>query len=1160
MATRSPFSPESQRGFGAGKKSQDGGFGINNKDASPKLNSLIGQKSTSNEGDKSVASKGVDKGLDTAVKIGKGTVGGEAANLTSKIKQAAETAKTEGSAAAAADTAAAGIRAGAAATGVGGAAVKGFDAAKKIGGALGITIKDRYVVYGMIGIFLLQLIVPIFMIFVAVFFWENPASALSLGLKLASHVFGFGINNVIDHGGASQLAYEIPVSKNGVAQAAIGDFNPATLPTQGTYAWKLSQIDWEKAKYQTTKPSTPCNVITKEVVAPDGKKRSVIDRVEVTTQPGQALEGIAKATCIDKTYPVFNTFLRSQFIRDGINDDIGIRYAYAVPEGSDQLKNKTNEEVDTLLHNKTLDRIWQNSGKGVNGYTSELPVTAPDQQCTGSPDPDPTTGYVAPKNDELCQGRIGLFAYAESSSYTSAEISCANSYNFQNVPDLVVAINKAKKDLQCGIKPADLVYYYNLPAESYAKSGDDSFKSIQAKSHILRTICKINQYSLKDNEISKSVYRKQVKDRISSEENAALQALTYAHTNRDHFLNIRELSGDAYKVLGMGNSQEYQHAVNNEIIGEPTESDAISRIFGIANAKAYQSGQALYNDKASVSAIKVLQEINTATLPEKGNMCDFLVSKDFNDIYLPDTKDERALAPELTQRVNSFYDNYYPDFKKALATLDSYNRDINGHALSEATAVNRINMNDILTRFIRINANASTAGTEEGTQGFNRMGIGIKAYNTALSLAMGGNFQTPNQAVISENKQRSVIAYEDQYQGILWRLFDSKNPGSVTSRVAVALTDKPDHIISNVASVMGNFFNPAKNLVGSRSSLAYSLTGHSNIAMAAESYDINNLRLDPASVPENIFKDIDPIPNAKTIESLISDNPQAAGLFFGWEMCFRENIPSRFHLLNPEPDKKDLYTNFCREIFDTDAVDSLTNSDKFIMASIASNSKAATFTNPAVRRVLSFMYRAYHFNSIQADTLLMLSNPGAEDKGYNDDGSDPEAILGENDTTVAGVPAPEGDRNAPCPDGSVDAGTGEKYGVGRVLQYTFRLCKVQGITVNVTIAGNLVNLMKAASAAGLNFTGGGYRTFDSQVSLRKQHGCANLTLSSSACHPPTAIPGQSNHESGEAIDFGIGGKSLSSGSPGFLWLKANAGTCKLLNFPKEAWHWSKDGR
>ena len=50
-----------------------------------------------------------------------------------------------------------------------------------------------------------------------------------------------------------------------------------------------------------------------------------------------------------------------------------------------------------------------------------------------------------------------------------------------------------------------------------------------------------------------------------------------------------------------------------------------------------------------------------------------------------------------------------------------------------------------------------------------------------------------------------------------------------------------------------------------------------------------------------------------------------------------------------------------------------------------------------------------------------------------------------------------------------------------------------------------------------------------------------------------ARPGTSNHEKGNAIDF--------KNTPGALaWLKQHAPSFGLHNYPKEAWHYSLDGR
>lgn len=1169
MAAKLPSSPSSQRGFStkgssrggfdAGKKPQEGGFGIGDKNANQTIKNSRGQSGSGatpspaakeNAGPSTGAKAaklatqlsqggpaGVAKSIakDKALGLIKGQTGG--ADTPSTKEQAEEAVKQ----AAKKEVKQASRQAGKAA---GKAAARGAMA------LLGNPIT---------WLVLLAIVVLSFVVFTVIYFWKHPAQALKIGLTAVSRTIGLGVNSTIENGGASQLAYEVPVTHGGTAQASVSDYNPATLPEQGTYAYRMSQIDWEKAKYKTVANNSSCDVITKEVASPSGTTRSVIDKVVIKSNVGSGLSGVAKANCIDKTYPIFNAVIRSQFIRDGINAQIGLRYAYATPKDSTEFNGKSNEQVQTALRNKSLDRIWKQTGGKVGGYSDKVPDSTPDN-CGRTPD---AISEVKTKNDELCAGRVALFAYPPSNSYSGASLNCANSYNFQNAPDLDVAIEKAKLDLACGIPPKSLIYYYNQPDESLAKSGDDSIPSIQAKVHILRTICKINEYSLKDEPVAEETYRDQVEERIASEINAAVQAMTYADTTQERFLSIQDLSGDAYKVLGMGNSQEYNHSVNGDRNGIPADSDALSRIFGIANLQAYKPGETIYNDDSTQSALKVLNQINTvrANEPQTGTnkpLCDILNSKNFNDIYYPE-KGEVKTAEEIRPEVSNFFDNYYPDFKQALATLDAYSKDQKGKVISKVEAMKSIRINDILRRYININSNVSTAGTEEGLQNFNRMSTGAQAYKNSVTLAMGGKFLNPNEAVLSEGDDRSMIAYQDQANGIGWRLFNTNNPSSITSRLAVAFIDKPNRVIGNIGSVIGNLFNPAKNLVGGRSSLAYSLTGESHVAQATTSYEINNLRIDPAGIPEGFYT-IDSFKNAEAVEAIIKSNSSVAGTFLGWEKCFREFIPSQFHLLHPNNDKVALYTDFCKELFDVNAPTKLANPS--ITQSIISNPNSINFTNPAVRSDISFMYRAFHFYNIQAQALTYLSDPSAEDESlnasevqnieYNDGGGEiPPSPTSATGTDTSAIP---------CPAGTTDGGVKTKYGPSKVAEHQLRVCVVQGITVNVSIAANVNNLLNAARAAGVSFGGYGFRTFEKQVELRTTNGCPDLyTSPASSCNTPTAIPGKSNHENGEAIDFTQGGSTIGRGSSGFKWLQSNAAAYGLKNLPSEAWHWSVTG-
>jgi D-alanyl-D-alanine carboxypeptidase len=119
---------------------------------------------------------------------------------------------------------------------------------------------------------------------------------------------------------------------------------------------------------------------------------------------------------------------------------------------------------------------------------------------------------------------------------------------------------------------------------------------------------------------------------------------------------------------------------------------------------------------------------------------------------------------------------------------------------------------------------------------------------------------------------------------------------------------------------------------------------------------------------------------------------------------------------------------------------------------------------------------------------------------------------------------------------------------------------VYGTTVHRTVAYAYRRMVDDAKKAGTPISGGGFRTKQHQIELRTINGCPDVwTAPASSCRVPTAIPGRSLHEIGMAIDITSGGKSLTSKSPAFKWLKAHAEAYGFVNLPSEPWHWSITG-
>jgi len=175
------------------------------------------------------------------------------------------------------------------------------------------------------------------------------------------------------------------------------------------------------------------------------------------------------------------------------------------------------------------------------------------------------------------------------------------------------------------------------------------------------------------------------------------------------------------------------------------------------------------------------------------------------------------------------------------------------------------------------------------------------------------------------------------------------------------------------------------------------------------------------------------------------------------------------------------------------------------------------------------------------------------------------AFLGQMDATLGAQLAQEAAALASglngIPGNSSDSGGGTTTPVPPRPALT----TVGGITVAVSIAGDLRNLLSAALSDGIEFRGYGYRDINAQIQLRRQNcGTSDYAIwqmPAESCRPPTARPGRSAHERGLAVDFMVGSSFINSyASAGFKWLAANAGGYGFVNsVPGEPWHWSHLG-
>ncbi len=145
--------------------------------------------------------------------------------------------------------------------------------------------------------------------------------------------------------------------------------------------------------------------------------------------------------------------------------------------------------------------------------------------------------------------------------------------------------------------------------------------------------------------------------------------------------------------------------------------------------------------------------------------------------------------------------------------------------------------------------------------------------------------------------------------------------------------------------------------------------------------------------------------------------------------------------------------------------------------------------------------------------------------------------------------------------------------------------------VNAAIEADVDRLITDAREQGIDLGGGSFRTIEAQIGLRLAHCGGSVPpdvavpgadappeeiaiydaavagwnhhviyeVPAGACSPPTATPGNSEHQHGLAIDFTEKGTVLTRTSPGFVWLTEHAEDYGLFNLPSEPWHWSTTG-
>lgn len=379
--------------------------------------------------------------------------------------------------------------------------------------------------------------------------------------------------------------------------------------------------------------------------------------------------------------------------------------------------------------------------------------------------------------------------------------------------------------------------------------------------------------------------------------------------------------------------------------------------------------------------------------------------------------------------------------------------------------------------------------------------MGNLAAASATCKAAGCVKATPKQAAMLNQEYRQEKIAKNKNRSVLAKFFDTQSSDSVLVRTALNTPTTPKAVVGRIGTMFASMTNPLKlNATLGKTSLAFS----GGTAMAADALDNNPYGIGEY-VPANVLYDI--------------SAEEADSFYDGLSGEAKSNLESIYNKCNNMEQEA-----FIEDLGDQNVPTDCTGADYQKYA-------AAKFNQKTV-----FAWSIAHNNQVN----IKGSSNAASTSGTS----------GKPTTAKEGVDTSDPTKY-PCPSGATRT-------IGETIQKVkIGLCDIGGgIKVNASAADAFNRMKIKAAQAGFTLTGGGYRDYNQQVELRKQH-CGTsyaqiYEVSANACKPPTARPGSSMHEEGLAVDF-----DMTSGL--FEWFKANANEFGIFNLPSERWHWSTTG-
>ncbi len=449
-----------------------------------------------------------------------------------------------------------------------------------------------------------------------------------------------------------------------------------------------------------------------------------------------------------------------------------------------------------------------------------------------------------------------------------------------------------------------------------------------------------------------------------------------------------------------------------------------------------------------------------------------------------------------------------------------------------ASAAIGVAMGMLMPKLVDMASGALVTGDENGNEAGNAIVSGTGAYNAQVSQGRGLAVLTKEDAVAYQNLNNETVALYNEAEKLEASPLDATNKntfiGSFVSKF-IPFVQKGDSL-SPVTSVLGSFSAASTSIL-------------SNFTAKAATVE----EFDQCDDPEyNNFNGqelaADPFCNLRygLDNTALGLDPETVLDYMVTNGHINEG--------NGEPESE-IFKQYIENCVDrTNSIGGYTDPDD--AGNDAAKGADCIQGNGGANEERNTYFRVYLVDKSVIDEMddepleaVETAPTGSAPGGVSTGRPDNVKSLGQGWTLQANVDYSA----AACAPGSSDEGL---Y-THPVEKFTFRKCRIGSAWVNSLVSQAVVSMIEAAKSQGVTLSlGNSFRSYEEQEAVYRNncHG--------GSCSPPTAKPGNSQHERGLAIDFtACGNRSTAC----YKWMAANGATYGYYNLPSEAWHWSMSG-